>query len=140
MQYKSSADATLDVIAGRVDYFFAPVINAVGNREKLRALAVTTRERSEMLSDVPTMAEAALPAYEMPSWRSIMGPAGMKPEVVQILNRAIARGLESPDLRERFLKAASVPMASSPQELRKRYEHWSAIFGKIADDAKLQPQ
>jgi len=89
---------------------------------------------------VPTMAEAALPAYEMPSWRSIMGPAGMKPEVVQILNRAIARGLESPDLRERFLKAGSVPMASSPQELRKRYEHWSAIFGKIADDAKLQPQ
>src|SRR2546421_8165342 len=74
IQYKSPADANLDVIAGRIDYFFTPVIGAVGNREKLRALAVTTRVRADMLPDVPTLAEAALPGYEMPSWRSIMGP------------------------------------------------------------------
>jgi tripartite-type tricarboxylate transporter receptor subunit TctC len=77
IQYKSPADAALDIIAGRLDYSFAPVVGAVGNREKLRALAVTTRARAEMLPDVPTMAEAALPGYEMPAWRSIMGPAGM---------------------------------------------------------------
>jgi tripartite-type tricarboxylate transporter receptor subunit TctC len=139
IQYKAPADAILDVIAGRVDYFFTPVIGAVGNREKLRALAVTTRVRSDMLPDVPTMAEAALPAYEMPAWRSIMGPAGMNSEVVQILNRGIARSLASADLRERFAKAGSTPAASSPEELRKRYEDWIAIFGKIAKDAGVQP-
>jgi tripartite-type tricarboxylate transporter receptor subunit TctC len=139
VQYKSPPDAILDVIAGRIDYFFTPVISAVGNREKLRALAVTTRVRAEMLPDVPTMAEAALPAYEMPAWRSIMGPAGMSSEVVEILNRAIARSLASADLRDRFLKAGSTPTASSPEELRKRYADWSAIFGKIAKDAGIQP-
>jgi len=139
IQYKSPADAIVDIITGRLDYFFAPVISAVGNREKLRALAVTTRVRADMLRDVPAMAEAALPAYEMPAWRSIMGPAGMSSEVVQILNRAIARSLESPEVRERFLKAGSVPTPSSPEELRKRYEDWIAIFGKIAKDAGIQP-
>ena len=139
VQYKSPADAILDVVTGRIDYFFTPVISAVGNREKLRALAVTTRVRADMLRDVPTMAEAALPAYEMPAWRSIMGPAGMSSEVVEILNRAIARSLASADLRDRFLKAGSMPTASSPAELRKRYEDWIAIFGKIAKDAGIQP-
>jgi len=139
VQYKSPGDAILDVVAGRIDYFFTPVINAVGNREKLRALAVTTRVRAEMLPDVPTMAEAALPGYEMPAWRSIMGPAGMSSEVVEILNRAIARSLASADLRDRFSKAGSIPMASSPEELRKRYADWMAIFGKIARDAGIQP-
>ena len=139
IQYKSPADAIVDIITGRLDYFFAPVISAVGNREKLRALAVTTRVRADMLRDVPAMAEAALPAYEMPAWRSIMGPAGMSSEVVQILNRAIARSLDSPEVRERFLKAGSVPTPSSPEDLRKRYEDWVAIFGKIARDAGIQP-
>jgi len=138
--YKGPAEALLDVITGRVDYFFTPVVGAVGNRQKLRALAVTTRVRSEMLPDVPTMAEAGMPAYEMPAWRSVMGPAGMKPDVVQILNRALARSLGNEDLRERFLKAGSTPQASSPEDLRKRYEDWSVIFGKIAKEAGIQPQ
>jgi tripartite-type tricarboxylate transporter receptor subunit TctC len=137
--YKSPADALVDVITGRLDYFFAPVVGAIANREKLRALAVTTRARSEMLPDVPTLAESGLAAYEMPSWRSIMGPAAMSPEVVDTLNQAIARSLASPDLRERFLKAGSVPVASTPAELRSRYEEWIAIFGKIAKNAGLKP-
>lgn len=139
VQYKAPADVILDLIAGRIDYYFSPVVGAVGNREKLRALGVTTRERAQMLPEVPALAEAALPAFEMPAWRSIMGPAGMSADVVQILNRAIARSLASEDLRERFAKAGSTPTASSPQELRQRYEDWSAIFGKIAKEARIQP-
>ena len=140
IQYKAPADAIVDLLTGRLDYFFTPVVGAVGDREKIRALAVTTNTRAEMLPDVPTMAEAALPNYAMPAWRSLMGPAGMKPEVVEILNRAVAKSLQSPDLRERFAKAGSVPMASSPEELRDRYRHWIAIFGKIAKDAAIKPQ
>ncbi len=83
-------------------------------------LAATTRVRSEVLPD-------------------IMGPAGMSAEVVQILNKAIARGLASADLRQRFLKAGLVPAASGPEELRKRYEDWMVIFGKIASDAGVKP-
>jgi tripartite-type tricarboxylate transporter receptor subunit TctC len=76
----------------------------------------------------------------MPAWRSIMGPAGMSPEVVRTLNQAIAKAIAAPDLRERFAKAGSMPLASTPEELRKRYEEWTVIFGKIAKDVGLQPQ
>jgi tripartite-type tricarboxylate transporter receptor subunit TctC len=137
--YKTPAEALTDVMTGRIDCYFSAVAAVVGNREKLRALAVTTRVRSEMLPDVPTMAESGMPAYQMPAWRSIMGPAGMSPEVVEILNRAIARSLGSEDLRERFLKAGSVPTASSPDDLRKRYQDWMEIFGKIAKEAGIKP-
>ena len=87
-----------------------------------------------------TIAEAALPAYEMPSWRSIMGPAGMKPDVVRTLNQAIVRAVQSSEVRERFMKSGSVAMSSTPEELRKRYEHWMEIFGRIAAQTGLNPQ
>src|SRR3954471_21374423 len=77
VQYKSPADAQLDIIAGRVDYFVAPVVVALGAKDKARVLGVTTQVRSEMLPEVPTIDEAGLPGYDMPAWRSLMGPAGM---------------------------------------------------------------
>ena len=76
----------------------------------------------------------------MPAWRSIMGPAGMKREVVEVLNAAMVKSLASPDLREKLAKAGGVATSSTPEELRKRYEEWSRIFGKIAKDAGLKPQ
>jgi tripartite-type tricarboxylate transporter receptor subunit TctC len=92
------------------------------------------------MPEVPTMAEAALPGYDMPSWASIMGPAGMQRDHVAILNKAIGQALAMPDVRDRFQKAAITPAPSTPEELRKRYEHWMAIFGKIAKDVGLKPQ
>ena len=138
--YKGTAEATTDVMTGRLDYFVAPLVGALAAKDKLRVLAVTSAERSAMLPDVPSMAEAGLPGYDMPAWRSIMGPAGMPPEVVAILNKAIQQALASPDLRDRFAKAGSVPLGSTPGELHKRYEHWMGIFEKIAKDAGVKPQ
>lgn len=140
VQYKAPAEAVVGVIAGEVDYTFTPAVTAVTNRAKLRALAVTTTKRSPMLPDVPTMAEAALPDYDMPAWRSILGPAGMRRDIVDLLNSAIGRVLAMPDLRELYLKAGSEPLPSSPEELRKRYADWIVIFGKIAKDAGIKPQ
>ncbi len=138
--YKDTAGAMTDVMTGRLDYFVTALVSAIASKDKLRVLAVTSAERSAMLSDVPSMAEAGLPGYDMPAWRSIMGPAGMPPEVVAILNKAIQQALASPDLRDRFAKAGSVPLGSTPAELRKRYEHWMGIFEKIAKDAGVKPQ
>ena len=138
--YKDTAAATTEVMTGRLDYFVTALVSALAAKDKLRVLAVTSAERSAMLPDVPSMAEAGLPGYDMPAWRSIMGPAGMPPEVVATLNKAIQQALASPDLRERFAKAGSVPLGSTPEQLRKRYEHWMGIFEKIAKDAGVKPQ
>src|SRR5260221_1300910 len=111
VQYKSPPDATVDIIAGRLDYSFVPVVNAVGNREKLRALGVTTSMRAEMLPDVPTIAEAGLAGYEMPAWRSIMGPAGMMSDIVRNPNQAIVKTITAAYLRAPCATADSRPLS-----------------------------
>ena len=138
--YKATPDVLTDIIAGRVDYYITGLASSLPLKDKLRILAVTTRNRSQAAPELPTMAEAALPDYDMPSWSSIMGPAKMQPEHVAILNKAIVQALATPDVRERFQKVGITPASSTPEELRKRYEHWMAIFGKIASDVGLKPQ
>jgi tripartite-type tricarboxylate transporter receptor subunit TctC len=138
--YKATPEVLTDIIAGRVDYYITGLASSLPLKDKLRILAVTTANRSQTMPEVPTMAEAALPGYDMPSWASIMGPAGMQRDHVAILNKAIGQALAMPDVRDRFRKAAITPAPSTPEELRKRYEHWMAIFGKIARDVGLKPQ
>jgi tripartite-type tricarboxylate transporter receptor subunit TctC len=139
IQYKDLSAGMTDLIAGRVDYYFAAIVVALGNKEKLRLLGVTTATRSAMLPDVPTIAEAALPGYDLPGWRSIMGPAAMRREVVDSLNSAIGRALATADLRERFYKAGSEPAPSTPEELAARYAEWVAKFGKMSKDLGIKP-
>ena len=138
--YKATPEVLTDIVAGRVDYYITGLASSLPLKDKLRILAVTTRNRSQAAPEVPTMAEAALPDYDMPSWASIMGPAKMQSEHVATLNKAIGQALAMPDVRERFLKAGITPAASTPEELRRRYEHWMAVFGKIANDVGLKPQ
>ena len=138
--YKATPEVLTDIIAGRVDYYITGLASSLPLKDRLRILAVTTTNRSQTMPEVPTMAEAALPGYDMPSWASIMGPAGMQRDHVAVLNKAIGQALAMPDVRDRFQKAAITPAPSTPEELRKRYEHWMAIFGKIAKDVGLSPQ
>lgn len=137
--YKSGADATVDVMAGRVDYYFAPSATAVANKARLRALGVTGGTRSPIFPDVPTIAEAGVPGYDLPAWRSIMGPAGVRRDIVDSLNAAIRRTLSIPDIREKMLAAGSEPAPSSPEELRRRYADWISIFNKVAQEAGVKP-
>jgi tripartite-type tricarboxylate transporter receptor subunit TctC len=138
--YKTTSDAVIDVIAGRLDYTFVAVSQGVTSKDKARILAVTGAERSPALPDVPTMAEAALPGYEMTAWRSIMGPVGLPANVVSRLNRAIGEAMVASEVKEKYQSAGSVPATGTPQELKKRYQDWEAIFGRIAKDAGLKPQ
>ena len=138
--YKGTPEALIDLVAGRLDFYFPAVVNAIAIKDKARIMAVTSRARSVLLPDVPTLAESGLPDYEMPAWRSIMGPAGLPREIVDILNRTMVTALASPDLREKLAATGSVAASSTPDELRKRYADWSGIFGRIAREAGLKPQ
>lgn len=138
--YKGFAEAISDVLGGRVDYYFAPSSTAVAYRDRLRALAVTSLKRSPAMPEVPTMSEAALPGYDMPAWRSIMGPSGVRADIVMSLNGALARALEMPDVREKMATAGSEPAPSSPEELSKRFVEWMERFGRISKQAGIKPQ
>lgn len=139
VSYKSFGDAMTDLVAGRVDYFFAPSATAVAYRAKLRPLAVTTAARSPVFPDVPSLAESALPGFDMPAGRSIMGPAGVPREIVDALNAALARALASADVREKLRAAGAEASTSTPQELAKRYALWGEHFRRIAQQAGIQP-
>ncbi|HKA45765.1 MAG TPA: tripartite tricarboxylate transporter substrate-binding protein [Burkholderiales bacterium] len=137
--YKASGEAMIDVIAGRIDYFFTPLVAAVASKDKLRILGVTSARRTPALPEVPTIAEAALPGYDMPAWRSIMGPAGIRGEIVASLNAAIAKALAMPDLREKFAVAGSEVLPGTSEDVTRKYADWIERFGKIAKEAGIKP-
>jgi tripartite-type tricarboxylate transporter receptor subunit TctC len=138
--YKSFGEAMSDLVAGRVDYFFAPSTTAIAFKDRLRPLAVTTPTRSAAFPDLPTLAESALPGYDMTIWRGLVGPAGVPPDIVQSLNAAVARALASSDIREKLRTAGSEAMSSTPKELAERFALWIDRFGKIAQQAEIKPQ
>ena len=93
-----------------------------------------------MFPNVPTIAEAGVPGYDLPAWRSIMGPAGVRRDIVDSLNAAIRRALALPDVRDKMLNAGHEPQPSSPEELGKRYAAWIERFTKVAQEAGIKPQ
>ena len=81
-----------------------------------------------------------MPGYDLTTWRSIVGPAGMNRDVVETLNQATARALAMPDVRERILKAGSEPTPGTPEQLAKRIADSVERFGRIAKQAGIKPQ
>jgi tripartite-type tricarboxylate transporter receptor subunit TctC len=117
--YKGSGPSMVDLIGGRYDFSFAGLQGAqVQVRAgKLRALAVTTRQRIAVLPDLPAVAEA-LPDYEVVGWYGVIGPASLPGPIVARLHQELARVLAQPDVRERILNDGSEPVGSSPREFR----------------------
>ena len=137
--YKVLSDAVVDVIGGRVDYFIAPSAQYVANKDRLRALGITAAKSSPAFPEIPPIS-AAVPGYDLPAWRSIMGPAGVRRDIVDSLNGAIRKTLAMPEIRDKMLGVGSEPMPGSPEDLSKRYADWIAIFTKVAKEAGLTPK
>lgn len=89
---------------------------------------------------MPTIAEATLPGYEMPGWASVMGPAGMRPDIVGSLNAAIGRTLAMPEVGDRMQNAGVEPTPSTPEVLASRYTDWLERFSKIGKGHGIKPQ
>jgi tripartite-type tricarboxylate transporter receptor subunit TctC len=102
--YKGSAPATADLFAGRVHLMFDNLASALPNIRagKVRALAVTTRGRTEYLKEVPTLDESGLTGFDMTTWWGVMAPASTAQATVERLAGEIAKALENPEVRERL--------------------------------------
>jgi tripartite-type tricarboxylate transporter receptor subunit TctC len=102
--YKGSAPATADLFAGRVHLMFDNLASALPNIRagKVRALAVTTRGRTEYLKEVPTLDESGLTGFDMTTWWGVMAPARTAQATVERLAGEIAKALENPEVRERL--------------------------------------
>ena len=114
--YRGGGQAVVDLISNKVQLYFAPMAEVIGHVQatRLRALAVTTAQRSALFPQVPTVAEA-LPGYEVRLWNGIFGPAGILPAAVARLSQELATALRSPELREKLAQQGSEPVGSTPE-------------------------
>jgi tripartite-type tricarboxylate transporter receptor subunit TctC len=116
--YKGSPPALQDVVGGQVTMTFDNITTAwpLAKAGKLRALAVTTAKRSAVAPDVPTLAEAGLPGFEVGSWQGVFAPAGTPPEIVKRLNVEIVKILNMPDVKEKLIGLGAEPVGNSSEE------------------------
>ena len=131
--YKGSVEAVQAVMAGDADLTFVdspPVIPQL-KAGRVRGLAVTSKTRAASLPELPTMAEAGLPDYEVVLWTSLFAPAGTAPEIVNKLQAEVARIIQMPDIRERFASLGIDPVGNTPEALaatvKAEIAKWSAV-------------
>ncbi len=116
--YKGSAPAQTDLIGGQVQVMFDTAVSAIPHVKagRTRALAVTTRNRSRLLPELPSLDEAGLKGYDLYGWGGIVGPAGMSAEVTAKLHAEITKALRQPDVAEKLATLGSEPGGMTPLE------------------------
>jgi tripartite-type tricarboxylate transporter receptor subunit TctC len=138
--YRGSGPAGQDLIAGTVQAMFDSVPASAGavRDGRLRALGVTTRNRIAPFPDLPTIAEAGVPGYEISTWYGIWAPARTPPAIIARLQRAVATAARNPETRARFDALGAAPVADSPEDyarfVRAEYDRW----GKLVRDARIK--
>lgn len=132
--YRGSGPAVTDLLGGQVDFMFDSITSARPHIQagKLRALAVTTKQRSASLPDVPTVAEAGVPGYEVSPWFATFMPAGTPAAIVEKLSLALNESMRDPEVKKRLDAIGAEPMGTTPQVLRahlkQETERWTQLI------------
>jgi tripartite-type tricarboxylate transporter receptor subunit TctC len=132
--YKGNAPALTDLVGGHVDLLFNGLTSAFAliKADKIRALAVTSRERSPVFPDLPTVSEAGLKGFEAVAWNGLTGPAKLPREIVAKVNADVIKIVNAPELRERLKAEGSDPVGSTPDQfaafLRDEIAKWAKVI------------
>jgi tripartite-type tricarboxylate transporter receptor subunit TctC len=132
--YKGSGAMMTDLVGGQVDFSFPSTAAALPHVQggRLRALGITSARRSQAYPDVPTIAEAGVPGFEVLGWYGLLGPARMPKEVAATLSNEIMRLARRTDVQERLRNAGAEPVGSTSEEFRafiaRDYEKWSRVI------------
>jgi len=141
--YKGNAQSLVDVMGGQVAMMFDQVSTSAAHIKagKLRALGVTTLTRSPLLPDVPTLDESGLAGFEDVTWNGYVAPAGTPPEVLTRLHAEIARAVNRPEFRQRYLERGIETRASaSPQEFSAYIKSEAEAFAALAREAGIKAE
>ncbi|MGZ5256280.1 MAG: Bug family tripartite tricarboxylate transporter substrate binding protein [Burkholderiales bacterium] len=137
--YKGEGPALTDLVGGQINMVTPNLAAAIGfvQQGKLRALAVTSKERVQQLPDVPAAAET-LPGFENIGWFGFMVPAGTPKVIISKLYQDTARVLNAPDIRTRFAQIGMVPVGNEPDVFARAIKEESIRWAKIVRERKLQ--
>lgn len=119
--YRGSSGARTDVLGGQVDMMFDAVTTMTEHVRsgKVRAIATTGRQRSDVLPDVPTVSESGVPGYEATIWVGLMAPKGTPKAVIDKLNETLNAALRQPELKQQWSRQGATPMIMTPQAFDK---------------------
>jgi tripartite-type tricarboxylate transporter receptor subunit TctC len=138
--YKGVPEALVDVMTVRIHYFLTPLVPALPfiRDGRLLPLAVTTARRSQVLPDVPTMAEAALPGYEFQAWFGFFAPARTPRPIVEQISREIARVVDLPDIQKQFVNQGEEGKSSTPEEFNRFVRAEIEKYKRIVKQANIR--
>jgi tripartite-type tricarboxylate transporter receptor subunit TctC len=139
--YKGAAPAMQGLLAGDTQLMFDNLASAMSQVKagKLRALAVTSAERSKLVSDLPTMAEAGVPGFDISTWYGLLAPAGTPPDLIAKWNADVTKILSAPEMRERLATQGAEAAPDSPADFAKFIASELVKYAKIvkASGAKV---
>jgi tripartite-type tricarboxylate transporter receptor subunit TctC len=140
--YKGTPEAVTEVMAGRVDWFFAPGVSVMGavKERKLKALAVGSKERLSQLADLPTTEEAGAPNSAYTLWIGLFAPARTPPAILARLNQEVQAALGSPEVKERFAKLGADPLPMTVEGFRNFLAQEFKVSEQIVKAAGIKPQ
>jgi tripartite-type tricarboxylate transporter receptor subunit TctC len=139
--YRGSGAARGDLLAGRIQFMFdnVAVMLQHASAGELRGLAVTSKARTPLAPNIPTLSESGLPDFELDGWFGLLAPAGTPPEIVRQLNEAVNAMLTDPEYAARFPPLGAVPLGGSPSKfatfINAEWEKWD----KIIKEAGIKP-
>ncbi len=140
--YKSSPPALTDVIAGRVSMMFVDVPTGLPhvNAKALKALAVTTMNRSALQPELPTMDEAGVKGFDITSWQGYLGPAGLPRDIVTKLNAEIRKVVERPDIKKQLADRGMEAFSGTPESFAAFLKEQLVLWEKLIANAGIEKQ
>ena len=140
VHYKGQAAATTDVLAGQVPAQFDNIITLypLSKMGKLRALGVSTAQRSPLAPEVPTVAEAGVPGYDADAWFGLFVPAGTSRDIIVRLNADVMKGLQATDMRERLRGFGATAGSGTPEQFNALFRNELAKWAKVVKAAGVR--
>ena len=140
--YRSTPPAMTDVIAGRVASMVVDVSASLGHVQagRLRALGVTSRERSALVPDVPSLNEAGLEGFDVVAWAGLVGPARLPPDIVASVNASLRRVWDRPETVQRLAAIGFEAKSSTPEAFAIFIRDEIAKWGRMARTAGIEPE
>jgi tripartite-type tricarboxylate transporter receptor subunit TctC len=138
--YKGGSPAATDLVGGQIDFYFAgmPVGLPLYKGEKVNALAVTSKNRFSGAPELVTMQEAGVKGYKMALWQGLFVPAGTPPAIINTLSKTILKILETPEMKERFVKAGVQIAPMTTQQFTDLYVSDIARWKVVIEKAKIK--
>jgi tripartite-type tricarboxylate transporter receptor subunit TctC len=140
--YKSGSAAATDLMGGQVHMMFEQMYAAMPSIQggRMRALAITSKKRSPLLPNLPTMAEQGFPEVEVLNWQGLIGPKGMSPELVKQLNAVCNQALQTAEVKEKILSQGNELGGGTPEQFAALIKAEAPRWAKVVRDAKIDPE